>query len=107
MTKVQPPDRLDVLAKAGVPLLHVCGSRDPWLDTQTRVLEKRYKELGGQVTVLVKDGEGHFPLAPTDPQRVPELITRAVKPEPPRDERPKPAARSYRFDGTMPREVLE
>ncbi len=37
MTKAQPLDRLDVLAKAGVPLLHVCGSRDPWLESQTRV----------------------------------------------------------------------
>src|SRR5204863_6459548 len=46
MTKAQPLDRLDALAKAGVPVLHVCGSLDPWLDTQTRVLEKRLPELG-------------------------------------------------------------
>jgi pimeloyl-ACP methyl ester carboxylesterase len=77
MTRAQPLDGLEVLAKAGVPLLHVCGGRDPWLDSQTRVLEKRYKELGGQVTVLVKEGEGHFPLAPRDPQRVAELIARS------------------------------
>jgi hypothetical protein len=36
---------------AGVPLLHVCGSLDPWINDQTRVAEKRYKELGGQITV--------------------------------------------------------
>jgi hypothetical protein len=47
MTKAQPLDRLDVLAKANVPLRHVCGSCDPWLDSQTRILEKRYRELGG------------------------------------------------------------
>ena len=35
------------LARAGVPLIHVCGSLDPWLENQTRVVEKRYKELGG------------------------------------------------------------
>ena len=31
MTKAQPLDNLAVLAKAGVPLLHVCGSLDPML----------------------------------------------------------------------------
>jgi pimeloyl-ACP methyl ester carboxylesterase len=74
MTRAQPLDRLDILAKAGVPLLHVCGSRDPWLDTQTRVLEKRYKELGGQVTVVVQEGAGHFPTAPKDPKPVVAFI---------------------------------
>ena len=68
-------DRLDALVKAGVPLLHVGGSRDPWLDTQTRVLEKRYRELGGQVTVIVQEGAGHFPTAPKDLRPVVEFIT--------------------------------
>ena len=101
MTKAQPLDRLDILARAGVPLLHVCGSRDPWLDTQTRVLEKRYKELGGQITVLVKEGEGHFPLAPKDPRRVVDFITERLKlelaTEPPRRE-PTSQARPARPD---------
>jgi pimeloyl-ACP methyl ester carboxylesterase len=68
-------DRLAPLAKAGVPLLHVCGGLDPWLDSQTRAVEKRYKELGGQITVIVKEGEGHFPTAPKDPQPVVDFIT--------------------------------
>jgi pimeloyl-ACP methyl ester carboxylesterase len=76
MTKAQPLDRLDVLAKAGVPLLHVCGGRDPWLESQTRVLEKRYKELGGPVTVIVQEGAGHLPTAPKDPAPVVEFVTR-------------------------------
>jgi pimeloyl-ACP methyl ester carboxylesterase len=102
MTKAQPLDRLDVLAKAGVPLLHVCGSRDPWLDTQTRVLEKRYKDLGGRVTVIVQEGAGHFPTAPKDPRPVVEFITGC---QPAATAEPKP--RGYRFDGTMSRDVLE
>jgi hypothetical protein len=79
MTRAQPLDNLAPLAKAGVPLLHVCGSLDPWLDTQTRVLEKRYKELGGQVTVIVQEGARHFPTAPKDLQRVVDFITKTVK----------------------------
>ena len=74
MTKAQPLDRLAPLAKAGVPVLHVCGSRDPWLDSQTRVLEKRYKELGGAVTVIVEDAKGHFPIAPRDVKPVVDFI---------------------------------
>src|SRR5213078_4234319 len=70
MSKAQPLDRLDNLAKARVSVFHVCGSRDPWLESQTRVLEKRYRELGGTVTVLVEEGKGHFPTAPHDPKPV-------------------------------------
>ena len=41
--KQQPIDNLAALAKAGVPVLHDCGALDPWLDSQTRVVEKRYQ----------------------------------------------------------------
>jgi pimeloyl-ACP methyl ester carboxylesterase len=75
MAKTPPLDNLAPLAKAGVPLLHVCGSLDPWINDQTRVAEKRYKELGGQITVIVKEGEGHFPTAPKDVQPVVEFIS--------------------------------
>lgn len=74
MTKAPPIDNLASLAKAGVPVLHDCGSLDPWLNDQTRVVEKRYKELGGQITVIVREGEGHFPLAPKDPKSVVDFI---------------------------------
>jgi hypothetical protein len=50
------------------------GSLDPWLKDQTRVVEKRYKELGGKITVLVTEGEGHFPLSRKDPKPVVDFI---------------------------------
>jgi pimeloyl-ACP methyl ester carboxylesterase len=74
MVKAQPLDRLAVLAKAGVPVLHACGSLDPWLDGQTRALERRYKELGGRATVIVDEGKGHYPTAPRDPRPVVDFI---------------------------------
>jgi hypothetical protein len=73
--KEQPLDNLAPLAKAGVPILHVCGELDPWLDRQTRVAEKRYKELGGKITVIVREGEGHFLLSPKDSKSVVDFIT--------------------------------
>ena len=71
-----PPilDNLTALAKAKVPLVSVCGSQDPSFKTQTLVLEKKYKDLGGTMTVIVKEGEGHYPLSPKDPKPVLDFI---------------------------------
>lgn len=80
MSKRPPLENLAPLAKAGVPLIHVCGSLDPWLESQTRVVQKRYQELGGAITVIVKEGEGHYPLAPKDPRAVVDLITKPANP---------------------------
>ncbi len=77
MSKTQPLDSLAPLAKAGVPLTLVSGSLDPWLNSNTRVAEKRYKELGGKVTVIIRKGEGHF-LASKDPGPVVDLITKKI-----------------------------
>jgi pimeloyl-ACP methyl ester carboxylesterase len=72
--KTGPLENLAPLAAAKVALLHVCGSLDPALDTQTRVAEKRYQGLHGSITVLLKDGEGHFPTAPRDTKPVLNFI---------------------------------
>lgn len=74
MSKSALLENLAPLAKAGVPLLHVCGGLDPRLEDNTRALEKRYKDLGGQITVIIKEGEGHYPLAPRDTKAVVEFI---------------------------------
>jgi len=79
MSKTPLLEHLDSLAKAGVPLLHVCGSLDPSLDAQTRIVEKKYKELGGTIRVIVKEGEGHFPTAPKDPKPIVDFITAHTK----------------------------
>jgi pimeloyl-ACP methyl ester carboxylesterase len=78
MSKIQPLDNTAALAKAGVPILHVCGSLDPWLKEQTRVVERRYKKLGGKITVIVQKGDGHYPLAPKDVEPVVTFITKSV-----------------------------
>jgi pimeloyl-ACP methyl ester carboxylesterase len=75
LPKTTPLDSLPRLAKAGVPLLHVCGSLDPALETNTRLIEKRYEELGGSITVILKEGEAHYPLPPKDPTHVVDFIT--------------------------------
>jgi hypothetical protein len=66
------------LAKANVPLLHVCGSLDPYFEKNTLEVEKRYKKLGGKIEVIVKKGEGHYPLAHDDPSPVVNFVTRVA-----------------------------
>jgi pimeloyl-ACP methyl ester carboxylesterase len=80
MTKAQPLDNLAVLARAGVPMLHVCGSLDPMLQNQTRVAESRCKELGAALTVIIQEGIGHYPTAPRDPTPVVDFILRQQEP---------------------------
>lgn len=80
MAKEPPLDHLDALAKAGVPLVHACGGLDPWLDSQTRVAEARYGQLGGRMTVFIDEGKGHLPTAPRDPKPIVSLILAAQQP---------------------------
>jgi hypothetical protein len=80
MTKSQPLDNLAILAKANVPLLHVCGSLDPAYKDQTREVERRYKELGGRMIVLVQEGNGHFPTGPHDPKPAVDFILGSQQP---------------------------
>jgi pimeloyl-ACP methyl ester carboxylesterase len=82
MSKTPPLDNLAPLAKACVPLLHVCGSLDPCLKDQTRLVEKRYRKFGGQIKVIVKKNDGHYPLAPKDVEPVVEFITQCTSEKP-------------------------
>jgi len=59
MSKTSLIDELAPLAKAGVPLLHVCDQSDPWFHEYTRPVAKRYKELGGSITTIVNENDGH------------------------------------------------
>jgi pimeloyl-ACP methyl ester carboxylesterase len=71
-------EHLDSLAEAGVPLFHVCGSLDPWLNENTGAVEKRYRQLGGKINVVIEEGVGHMGLRLSDPQAV-DFIVKRVK----------------------------
>ena len=76
-----PIDNLEPLAKAGVPLLHVCGDADPVvpIEENTDILEKRYRKLGGTVTVIRKPGVGHHPHSLKDPTPIVEFIEKHTR----------------------------
>ena len=79
MSKSSPLENLSPLAKAGVPLLHVCDRTDPWFKDQTKVVEQRYKELGGEITVIINEDDRHSPAAVADERRVVEFIVGKTK----------------------------
>ena len=74
MSKTSPLENLAPLAKAGVPLLHVCDANDPWFTTQTKVVEQRYKELGGQMTIILRDTDSRSPLTATERTRTVDFV---------------------------------
>ena len=77
MSKKPLLENLAPLAKTGVPIIHVSGALDPALESNTRAVEQKYKDLGGPITAIVKPGVAHYPLAPADPAPVVELISTA------------------------------
>lgn len=71
LAKVQPIENLPILSKAGIPIIHACGSLDPNLKTQTYEVKKRY---GGKFTLILDAGRGHYPIEPAEPAKVAGLI---------------------------------
>jgi pimeloyl-ACP methyl ester carboxylesterase len=71
-----PVDNLQPLAQAKVPLLHVYGDADevvPW-DENTGLLAARYRQLGGDITLIAKPGVRHHPHGLDDPTPIIEFI---------------------------------
>jgi len=72
-------DRMAPLARAGVPLIHVCGDADqsvPFED-HTEEFARRYRKLGGVIEVIVKKGGGHHPHSLRDPAPIVRFILQA------------------------------
>ncbi len=71
-----PVDRLEPLAKAGIPLLHVYGEADqvvPW-EENTGLLASRYRALGGSIELIAKPGVGHHPHGLKDSRPIVEFF---------------------------------
>ncbi len=61
LAKHNPIDRLAPLAEAGVPIFHIHGDSDDLvpLEQNSGELARRYKKLGGKMTLVVVKGQGH------------------------------------------------
>ena len=61
LSKHNPIDRLEPLAKAGVPILHTHGDADEVvpLEKNSRIVLDRYTALGGKMRLIRVPGKGH------------------------------------------------
>ena len=73
-----PIDNLAPLAKAGVPILAVCGDSDRTVpyEENMEVLRSRYLTLGAPVEVILKPGGDHHPHSLENPEPVVNFILR-------------------------------
>ncbi len=74
--KHNPIDSLEPLARAVVPVLHVCGTADTVVPMKENsdIIEKRYRELGGKISVIRKPGMDHHPHSLKDPKPIVDFV---------------------------------
>ena len=76
-----PLDRVVTVAKAGVPIIAVCGDADqtvPFAEN-TALLEKKYREAGGTIEVILKPGIDHHPHSLKDPTPIVDFLLKNAK----------------------------
>jgi alpha-beta hydrolase superfamily lysophospholipase len=78
-------DNLAPLAKAKISILSVCGDADKVvpIEENTRLVEQRYKALGGHIEVIVKPGCDHHPHSLKDPAPIVEFVQKNTPPAKP------------------------
>jgi lysophospholipase L1-like esterase len=76
LTYPTPLDNLKPLAAAKIAILCVCGDADTTVPVaeNTAILEQRYKDLGGEIKVILKPGVKHHPHSLTDPTPIVDFI---------------------------------
>ena len=75
--KLNPVDNLAPLAKAKIPILAVIGDTHDWvvpIEENALVVEKRYKELEGDIQIIKKPKAGHRPHSLIDPAPIVEFV---------------------------------
>jgi len=95
---LNPVDNLRPLAAAKIPLLHVCGETDTVvpIEENTRLVEKRYRQLGGEIMVISKPFCEHHPHSLKEPAPIVDSILRHTPGMTPPDARP--PATPYGYD---------
>ena len=79
--KGSPIDRVEPVARAGIPILSVCGDADinvP-LPENTAILAERYRALGGLIEIIIKPGGKHHPHSLENPAPIVDFLLRHAK----------------------------
>lgn len=77
--KGNPINKLAVLARERIPIIHVVGDADMVVpvDENTTPAANRYRELGGTIKVIHKPEVGHHPHSLKDPSSIVEFVLAA------------------------------
>jgi pimeloyl-ACP methyl ester carboxylesterase len=76
-----PINRIVPVANGKIPIIAVCGDADttvPYAEN-TGVLEKKYRELGGTIEVILKPGGEHHPHSLKDPTKIVDFLIKNAK----------------------------
>lgn len=76
-----PINNCVTIAQAGIPVIHVYGDADivvPHLEN-TVLLAEKFKESGGTIKLIGKEGIGHHPHSLKDPKPIVDFILESVK----------------------------
>ena len=78
--KVSPIDLLEPLARAGVPILMRCGTKDTTVPYEENgaILKERFEKLGGDIQIIFEEKD-HHPHGLKDPTPVLEFIKKNHK----------------------------
>ena len=79
--KGNPIDRIEWVAKAGIPILLISGDADETvpLPENGGLLKRRYDELGGICETIIKPGGKHHPHSLPDPTPIVDFITKHAR----------------------------
>jgi len=75
-----PLDHATALARAGIPIISVCGDADEAvpLEENTKIFEERYRAAGGKIEVILKPGGRHHPHSLKDPKPIVDFLLRSA-----------------------------
>lgn len=74
--KENPLDKVEAVAKAGIPIIVVAGDSDrvvPYSENAA-ILKEKYEKAGGKIKVIVKQGVDHHPHSLDDPSPIVNFI---------------------------------
>ncbi len=75
-----PINNCENVAKAGIPVLHVFGDADTVVpfEENTTVLAEKFKDAGGTIELIRKEGVGHHPHSLEDPKPIVDFILKSM-----------------------------
>ena len=76
-----PIDKTAILAKAGIPILSVCGDADTAVpfDENTKPFAEKLRMEGGMIEVIAKPGVDHHPHSLKDPKPIVDFLLKNAK----------------------------